>query len=117
LMTLEEIQVAAYDFQRIPDGSLPAPECLLWYMLRDIYDRYRNKIITQEEGEAEKQKAMRQYRDNKSHFDTAAQILRHHASMWRDIEQSADAYRKNPSIDTADAFLTAVYGVGRKDMI
>ena len=112
-MTLEEIQIAAYDFKRIPDISLPAYDCLLWYMLRDIYDRYRNHIITQEEGEAEKQKALRKYYDSKSNFDTAAQILRNHANMWRNIESTADAYRLNPTIENADAFLTAVYGVGR----
>lgn len=112
-MTLEEIQIAAYDFQRIPDSSLPAHDCLLWYMLRDIYDRYRNHVITHEEGEAEKKQAIRKYHENKSDYDTAAQILRNHAEMWKNIESTADAYRLHPSIENADAFLAAVYGVGR----
>lgn len=114
MKTIEEIQLAAYDFEQIPDADLPAPEALLWYELRDVYDRYKNHIIPKAVGESEKQKAMQRYHNNRSTLDTAETILRHNAKMWAAIEIAADAYRLDRTLENADAFITAVYGAGIK---
>jgi len=115
-MTLDEIQVAAYDFQRIPDPELPAADCLLWYMLRDIYDRYRNNIITQAEGEAEKQKAMIKYRENKATVESAIAFLRFNSKMWQLTEAARNNYRLNRTLENADALVEAWDGAkARKD--
>ena len=117
-MTLDEIQVAAYDFQRIPDPELPAADCLFWYMLRDIYDRYRNGLITQAEGEAEKQKAMIKYRVNKGTVESAVAFLRFNAKMWQVTEQARSNYRLNRTLENADALVEAWDGAkARKDVM
>ena len=117
-MTLDEIQVAAYDFKRIPDSDLPAAECLLWYMLRDIYDRYRNGLITQAEGEAEKQKAMQRYKENRSALESAEAFIRFNAKMWQVTEQARSNYRINRTLENADALVEAWDGAkARKDVI
>ena len=117
-MTLEEIQVAAYDFQRIPDPDLPPADCLLWYMLRDIYDRYRNGVIGQAEGEQEKQKAMQLYRKNKADLEAAEAFLRFNAKMWQLTESARSNYRINRTLENADALAEAWDGAkARKDVI
>ena len=113
-MTLDDIQVAAYNFEQIPDGNLPAAECLLWYMLRDIYDRYRNNIITQETGEAEKQKALQRYQENKAKAETAESFLRFNAKMWQLTEQARSNYRLNRTLENADALVEAWDGAKAK---
>lgn len=117
-MTLEEIQVAAYDFQRIPDPDLPPADCLLWYMLRDIYDRYRNSVISQAEGEQEKQKAMQLYRKNKTDMEAAKVFLRFNAKMWQLTESARSSYRINRTLENADALVEAWDGAkARKDVM
>jgi len=113
-MTLDDIQVAAYNFEQIPDGNLPAAECLLWYMLRDIYDRYRNHIITQEVGEAEKQKALQRYHENKTKEETAEAFLRFNAKMWQLTESARSNYRLNRTLENADALVEAWDGAKAK---
>ena len=114
MMTLDEIQVAAYDFQRLPDPDLPAAECLLWYMLRDIYDRYQNNIITKTEGESEKQKALQRYHENKAKAETAESFLRFNAKMWQLTEQARSNYRLNRTLENADALVEAWDGAKAK---
>lgn len=118
MMTLEEIQVAAYEFNRIPDPDLPPADCLLWYMLRDIYDRYRNNIISQAEGEAEKQKAMQMYRKNKADTEAAQAFLRYNARMWQLTEEARSNYRLDRTLENADALIEAWDGAkARKEVI
>ena len=117
-MTLDEIQVAAFDFHRIPDSDLPAAECLLWYMLRDIYDRYRNNVITQSEGELEKQKALQRYKENKASMESAEAFLRFNAKMWQVTEQARSKYRLDRTLENADALVEAWDGAkARKDVM
>lgn len=117
-MTLDEIQVAAFDFHRIPDPDLPVAECLLWYMLRDIYDRYRNNVITQSEGEMEKQKALQRYKENKASVESAEAFLRFNAKMWQVTEQARSKYRLDRTLENADALVEAWDGAkARKDVM
>ena len=117
-MTLDDIQIAAYNFEQVPDSDLPPADCLLWYMLRDIYDRYRNSVISQAEGEREKQKAMQLYRKNKADFEAAKVFLRFNADMWQQTESARSNYRINRTLENADALVEAWDGAkARKDVI
>ena len=118
MMTLDDIQVASYNFERIPDPDLPPADCLLWYMLRDIYDRYRNNIISQAEGEKEKQKAMQMYRKNKADAEAAQVFLRFNARMWQITEEARSNYRLDRTLENADALVEVWDGAkARKDVI
>ena len=115
MKTIDEIMVAAYNFEQIPDYDLPAADCLLWYMLRDLYDRYKNKIITEQQGKDEKDKILRIYHNNVSDVEMAKKILLHNAEMWKNIEIASDNYRCNRTLDNADKVLEAIYQVGIKN--
>lgn len=98
-----------------PSDEMTCPERCLFYELRDIYKQHRDGTITLKEGENRKQKALRRFERDSYEFTQGKDILRLHGEMWRKIEATANAYRKDPTIEHADAFLEAVYGCGRKE--
>lgn len=112
-MTVEEIsKLASRD--TTPSDEMPCPERCLFYELRDIYKLHREGQIARTDAEKRKQKALRRFEQERNEFTKGKEILRLHAEMWRKIEATANAYRKEPTIEHADAFLEAVYGCGRK---
>ena len=93
---------------------MDCPERCLFYSLRDIYSENKAGHITKDEGKKRKQEAIGQYQRDCTEFFRGKHILEHHARMWAAIELAGNNYRKEPTIEHADAFITAVYGVGRK---
>ena len=83
-------------------------------MLKNLYNQFREKKITAEQGDKEKKAALMQFQRDIFEYQRDKELIQHHASLWREIELTGSAYRKEPSIEHADAFLAAVYGVKQK---
>ena len=113
-MTREEISKYAF-MNDLPDKPMTCPERCLWYALRDVYRRFSAGDITKEKGDAEKNRALRQFDQDKSKLDLAEKIIQRDASMWMEIELSASMYNLDRTLDNADAFVAAVYGVKAKN--
>lgn len=111
-MTAEEIiKLAAKG--KLPEEPLPCPERCLFFAMRDLYRQNKSGEISKEEGRSQKQKVMNQFRHDCEQLDYSKTIFSFHANMWKTIELAGSRYMKEPSIEHADEFVKAVYGVGR----
>ena len=115
-MTFETIaHCAAGDM--MPPEQMTLPEKLLWYQLRDLYRDFRAGTVTREQGEKRKQEATREYDENVYRDELYHKYMLANANIWIRIEEKAKTYRENPTIENADAFLNAVYGVTFRELI
>ncbi len=113
-MTLDRIaKLAAQDI--VPTEQLSLAESLLWYRLRDLYRKFKQGSISKERAAAEKQKAIAQYKSDAELFGFYETYVSKSAKLWRNIESAATAYRNNKTIENADKFVEAVYGVNIKE--
>ena len=112
-MTKEEISKLAYMGDK-PDEPMNCAERCLWYAMRDIYRGFQAGSITKEQGDAEKRKAFKQYDLDIGDLLQAKAILARNASMWAEIEIASIAYGMDRTVENADAFMRAVYGVKMK---
>jgi hypothetical protein len=110
-MTIEEISKYA-STGNMPD-QMTCPERCLFYSLRDLYAMHKENRITRTQGEKMKQEIVKRYMDDVRVYGFADKYIKHNARLWKEIEEAGSKYRKEPSIENADAFLEAVYGVGR----
>lgn len=113
-MTTDEISRLAKAGSLPEDKELSCPERCLYHTLKNLYNQFREKKITAEQGDKEKKAALKQFQRDVFEYQRDKELIRHHASLWREIELTGSAYRKEPSIEHADAFLAAVYGVKQK---
>ena len=112
-MTTEEIiQHAAKD--QFPQEMMNCAERCLFYTLREIYRDFRSRTIGIEEGEKRKKAALHQFKNDAEDLSRGKALMLEHGIFWQRIETAGSRYRNNPTIETADAFIEAVYGVGRK---
>lgn len=87
-----------------PDSAMPY-EWLLWYRLRDIYDKVKQHEMTKADGAAQKRGAV-------NSFETDKMLHEVHIKLWQRIERDGTAYAKSENhTPEADAFYKAVYGV------
>lgn len=112
-MTTEQIAKCALVGSLPEDAELDIIDEWLYYKLAEIYKKFQAGRIGQEEGQARKRTVLDRY--DKARTDTAFKdrLIRHQSVMWREIESAGTAYSKDPTIENADKFLKAVYGVGR----
>lgn len=113
-MTIDEIAKLAAQ-NTVPSKKLPLSETLLWYRLRDLYSKFSAGSINKENATAEKQKIVKQYNRDKNTEETAERYIAYHAELWRNIECASMAYKENKTIESADKFVEAVYGVQMKE--
>lgn len=102
-MTIDDISKYAYA-DTMPDTTMTVPELLLWYQLRDVYNLVKRGRWTTPAGQNAKEKCVQA-------FDMHQSLYEWHNKLWQRIEHAAKNYTSNPSIETADAFYKAVYGV------
>ena len=113
-MTIDQIAKLASQ-NIVPSEKLSLAETLLWYRLRDLYRTFAAGSISKEKAAAEQQKIVKQYnRDNETQGFYETYVAKS-AKMWRNIEGAATEYRKNKTIENADKFVEAVYGVQMKE--
>ena len=95
----------------MPDAEMTCPERCLWYDLRELYRQFRDGVLTREQGEKLKAQAIRRYDLDTGARESALRILRQNADMWAEIELAGSVYRTDRTLEHADAFIAAVYGV------
>lgn len=110
-MTPEELEDLAYHNQPMPDLRSQA-EVLLYQSFRNLYDFAKRVQMPTEQGKREKAQILYAFKINKFLEELQEDTNR----MWKDIELASCEYRKNPSIETADKLLKAIYRVERKDI-
>lgn len=108
-MTVDEILLAAANGIELPE--LDAAEALLFCRMRESYRAFRAGEISKEAGSEAKKKAMAEYRENANKLEQGRSANMRMARLWLTMEQAANAYRKEPSLETADRVMEAVYGL------
>ena len=112
-MTKETISKFAY-MDQMPETEMTCPERCLWYALRDVYRRYHAGEITKGRAAMDKLAALRQYDLDAGKLLEADRVLTRNATMWMEIELAANMYRMDRTLENADTFVGAVYGVKLK---
>lgn len=98
---------AAMRGEEMPSGLLLS-EQKVFIALRSLYAAYRRGEIERERASREKQMLIRQM-EHEIKLDKMCERI---AQLWKRIEEPARNYSLNPSIETADKFYAAVYGLG-----
>jgi len=104
-MTTDEIEDLAYQGLELPEG-LTASETLLFLLFRNLYDFAKRTRMNREQGRREKLRILTQY----ERYNRAVELSRLSAALYARTELALSAYRKNPSIKTADQMLIAIDG-------
>lgn len=99
-----EIEKKAMRGEPMPK-DLCVSEQLAFLSLRNLYERYRLKRISSEDAKVEKQIIYNTLRSNLVHED----LLQYTREMWMRIETAGTKYAKEPTIENADEFYSAVY--------
>lgn len=108
-MNPEAIEDLAYQGQEMPQG-LNAAQQMLFQSFRRLYAYAKLIHMPQEQGKREKLALLREYEKR------SAQVAHMEKTwaMWKQIEAAANRYGTERTLENADAFVEAVYGVGRK---
>ena len=113
-MNVEDIKVAAYNWREFPPDDLGLPERYLWLAFANVYKRFRDGELTKEQGEELKLHILTVYENDKAKLDRMEKLVAHHAKLWKNIEVAGIRYNQARTVEAADAFVNAVYGVGLK---
>lgn len=108
---------AAMHGDQMPDG-LDLHDQLCFQALSLLYARYHAGKITREQGEREARLIRRKRDENVKSCEFGEKCRSYSVKLWKEIEQSANAYQRDPSLANADRLIAAIYGVGfpRKDI-
>ena len=102
-MTVDEISRLAYSGTP-PDTAL-SHEWLLWFRLREIYQRVLSGMDTKTAGRLAKEDAVLRYEADRDQFERT--VL-----FWKRIEVFGTAFAKNPTVENGIRLYEAVYGIG-----
>ena len=97
---------AAMKGEEMPD-ELCLTEQKTYLCLRSLYADYYAGKISREAASMDKQKIIKQMEEEKKTDNTLYRI----SQLWTRIEESATEYAHKPSVETADKFYAAVYGL------
>lgn len=95
----------------VPEYPMTANEWLLWYELRDIYKDWRDKTAGEDVLKARKEKAVVRFDEMKRKETQHREDCFRIAKLYKNIEETATAYRKDRSLDNADRMMNVVYGL------
>ena len=95
-------------------GAMNASQEMLYWRLKDIYDRFKAGQISKTDGAAAKDIALRRYYAEIKVCSDEDRRLNYVQELHKRIELAAEAYAKDPSIHTADAMFSAFYGGARR---
>lgn len=108
-MAIDELEDLA--IAKIPMPDLDSQADILAYLsFRNLYDFAARVGMAREQGAREKAQIVDAYRINKALEELQDRTNR----MWKRVEIAAAEYCKNPCVETADKFYTAIYGARRK---
>lgn len=103
-----------FPFERDAMKGEPLPPKLdiadsCFYMaLKYLYAMYRKGLIDRKRATKEKQKLIYNWTTDKSKIEV---LNRENEALREKIGDASDAYRNNPSIETADALYAALYNL------
>lgn len=108
----EQIRVAAYKNEPLCEQQKwTLADRLLWCEYRELYRKYERGAIRKEDAEKERNRIVRQYDANVAEQEMNDRVYDAQAKLWKRIEAAACAYRKDRTLENADAFIDAVYNV------
>lgn len=112
-----EFERAAMRGGEMPDG-LTRKEQDLFLALRELYHQCHVGVITREIGVADKKKMVQSFEREEKTETFHAELAKHCAELWKNVECAASDYRKERTLENADRIMAAIYGTGevKKDV-
>ena len=107
--TLDQLEDMSYRNDPMPDLRSQS-DVLAFLCFRNFYDFARRAGMSPEQGKGEKSQIIEAYRINKA----LEELQESTSEMWKRIDIAAVEYRKAPSVEKADALMSAIYRVERK---
>lgn len=94
----------------MPDG-LTQPDQLLYQSMAILYARYMAGFITRDAAAQEKGRLLYEWERNRTRLESADRLAEWHAKLRREIEAEQNAYRRAPSMETAENLSKALDGI------
>lgn len=94
----------------LPDTASAADRAL-HATVRLLYWQHKAGYLSVEEGKRLKQRAIVRYRDNVKTQEWATRQQLYIAELWKRVENAANEYRKNRTVENADKLMEALYGM------
>ena len=91
----------------LPKGLDIADSCL-YIALKNLYAMYRNKLTSRKDATEEKRRLIYNWETDKSKIEF---LNRDSEALRKKICDASDAYKENPSTETADALYAALYNL------
>lgn len=114
-MTLQDLKICAYNGIK-PSEPLCCPERAFFLQAKEIYARFYDKRITQEESAEAMKQAILAYKQDMQERQNGIDALQRTGQLYASIELATTAYRKERTLKNADKLWEAIYGVTmRKD--
>lgn len=116
MSVIDDVRLSAFNLEPEPAESWKAPEIVLWYAFRELYQNFRDGKTRKAEAEKVKAEIIKRYHVQKTEYETMQNIVRRQAEMWKKIEIAGSRYGTERTIENADAFFEAVYDVKLKEI-
>ena len=102
----ESLMKQAMRGDELPAG-LDYPEQIIYVELRNLYAAYRMQVVTVEAATREKKELMQNYKAFKWQWE----LVQQDAEIRARTSEARAAYRKNRTLENADALILALEGV------
>ena len=103
-----------FDFERQAMAGDPCPKKLdiadtcAYIALKHLYAMFKQNLISRKDATEEKKRIVYNWTTDKSKIEV---LNRGNEALREKIDDASDAYRNNPSIETADALYAALYNL------
>lgn len=108
-MQISELERAAMNGDQMPDG-LCLEDQVYFQGLAYLYGRFRAGFITRERGSEEKGKMKHKWSEAKKMDEFSSKLSKRTAEMWKLIEGAQSRYRKERTLEAADALSNSLDG-------
>lgn len=108
-LTADEIAALASRAER-PDKQMSCADWLLWYVLRDIYADYRIGKANKDVCASRKRDALDVWEREHEREARNSALVDRVVELWKRVEEAADMYRKDRTLENADLVMIAIYG-------
>lgn len=99
---------------RMPDGLCLADQ-VYFQGLAYLYSRFRAGFITRECGSEEKGKMKHEWSKAKKMAEYSLELSKRTAEMWKSMEGAQIRYRKERTLEAADALSDSLDGMPKKE--
>lgn len=103
-----EWEKLAMSGEPVPPRGLSYSERILYSAFCVLYFKYKNGMITREEGAREKRELIAEHKKRQCEED----LYMYGIERNKKIEQAVWAYRKNRTLENADNLIFAIDGIG-----